>query len=252
MKGAIVIRYALVAVLLAAAVFMSGCTVSCTIGEPGTTATTVSAVGAVDTTTGLQDTTTAPAPATTTTATTAAPTTSSETTTGSTAKTTATSGKTSKTDDTATTEVGWIIVQPTLGTIVPFNPWTRYEETDPYIKWIGGWAFVPSQSNSGGGYVWTTDVNASVVIPFKGTQIRLLGTTWVGGGIGSVTLDGGSVIEVDTYAGTATPTAVIWTSPVLSNGTHHLTVGFTGTKNPKALMAGLTLDAVEIAGTIGN
>jgi hypothetical protein len=248
MKGAIVIRYALAAVLIAAAVFMSGCTVSCTVGEPGTTATTV---GAANTATSLQDSTTAPAPATTTTATTAAPTTSSETTTGSTAKTTATSGKTSKTD-VSTTDESLILVHPTLGTIVPIDQWTRYEETDPYIKWIGSWAFVASQYNSGGGYVWTTDVHANMVIPFKGTQIRLLGTTWVGGGIGSVTLDGGSVIEIDTYAGTATATAVIWTSPVLSNGTHHLTVGFTGTKNPKALMAGLTLDAAEIVGTIGN
>jgi hypothetical protein len=249
MKGAIVIRYALAAVLLIAAVIMSGCTVSCTIGEPGTTVTTI---GAADTTTSPPDATTAPAPATTTTATTAAPTTSSDTTTGSTAKTTATSGKTSKTDDVSTTDASWVIVHPTLGPIAPFNQWTRYEETDPYVKLIGSWAFVASQYNSGGGHVWTTDVHASMVIPFKGTQIRLLATTWIGGGVATLTLDGGSAIEVDTYAATATSTAVVWTSPVLNSGTHHLTVGLTGAKNQNALMASLTIDAVEIFGTIGN
>ena len=116
---------------------------------------------------------------------------------------------------------------PTV-TMHPVTMWTRYEETDPHFKWVGSWAFQSQAGYSGGAYIWTNNTNASVVVPFKGTQIRVLGTTWKAGGIAYITLDSQTIGQVDTHSDTFSASTILWTSSVLSNGTHYLTVQFYG------------------------
>jgi hypothetical protein len=245
------------AAMLLGTVFLSGCTISCTIGAPSTTKTTVGPVGALDTTTappstlaadtttlltGITITTLAPAPGSETT--TAATTTPAE-------QTTTTGGKTSKTDPASTSETKWVVA--TLGTVQLFDPWTRYEETDSHFQWVGTWQQMSSSGLSGGSMNWSNSPQASVAIPFNGTQIRLVCLVWKASGIAGVALDDqGIMTPVDTYENIASATSkVVWTSPVLPKGTHYLRIFVLNQKNPASVLTDVNIDSVEIVGRIG-
>jgi hypothetical protein len=238
------------AAILAAALALGALVTACgAAGEAGAPTTIV-----------VMQTTTSAAPVTTEPVTTTAGTVASSTTATSapTQTTAATSTPTtgSSTGTTATTEKSPTTVStasPQQFSIPTANMhlvtmWTRYEETDPHFKWVGSWVFQSQTGYSGGAYIWTTNTNASVVVPFKGTQIRVLGTKWKAGGIANITLDGQTIGQVDTHSDTFAASTVLWTSSALSNGTHYLTVQFYGGSSS---MDTLSLDAVEIVGTIG-
>jgi hypothetical protein len=247
----------LAAVAVAAlAVFLSGCTISCTIGAPSTTKTTVGAVGAVDTTTAPPSTLAADTTTLLTgiTITTLAPATGSETTTttATTAEqTTTTSGKTSKTDAVSTSETDWVVA--TLPTIQLLDFWTRYEDNNPNFQWVGAWQQMSASGLSGGSMNWSNSPQASVAIPFNGTQIRLVCVVWKASGIAGVALDDqGVMTPVDTYENINSATSkVVWTSPVLPKGTHYLRIFVLNQKNPASVLTDVNIDAVEIVGKIG-
>ncbi len=70
-------------------------------------------------------------------------------------------------------------------------------------------------------------------VDFSGTQIKLFGTKDVHHGIATVSIDGGSEVDVDFYASSRGDNTLVWISPTLSNGSH--TVKFHLTKNTFAL-----------------
>jgi hypothetical protein len=237
------------AAVLAAAMALGALVTACgDAGEAGAPTTIV----VLQTTTSAAPVTTEPV--TTTTGTVASSTTATSAPTQTTAApSTPTTG--SSPDATATTQkspttVSTIAPQFNIPTVTlhPVAMWTRYEETDPHFKWVGSWAFQSQTGYSGGAYIWTNNTDASVVVPFKGTQIRVLGTKWKAGGIANITLDGQTIGQVDTHSDTFAVSTILWTSSVLSNGTHYLTVQFYGGSSSTDT---LSLDAVEIVGTIG-
>lgn len=74
---------------------------------------------------------------------------------------------------------------------------------------------------------YASTTGASVTLTFTGTQAVLYGYKEQWGGIAAVSLDGGASVDRDFYATSQSLTSV-YTSPVLSAGTHTLTMSVTG------------------------
>ncbi|ATB28678.1 cellulase family glycosylhydrolase [Melittangium boletus] len=90
--------------------------------------------------------------------------------------------------------------------------------------------------------------NASFTVRFTGTQAKLYGSTAPHHGIASVSIDGGSAVDVDFYASTRQDQKLLWTSPTLSSATHTLKVTVSGRKN--ASSSGITLNADRVDLTV--
>jgi hypothetical protein len=163
-------------------------------------------------------------------------------------QTTVTSKKTTTTTapPTATTIV---VGQPhTLFTLVLANSVTRYEDTDPLLKWSGSWDTLNLPDASGGTYHASWG-DAAVLIRFQGTGISLVAQKFFSHGIARVTLDS-DVYLVDMYSEYSGASQTVWTSPTLPYGIHYLTIETTGTKNPESWNTLINVDAVDVAGTL--
>ena len=69
-------------------------------------------------------------------------------------------------------------------------------------------------------------------------------------GIMQVSVDGGPTTTVDDYSPTRDAQAVSYTSPVLADGVHTLTVTVTGAKNPASAGDTIAIDSAEIVRTV--
>lgn len=76
-------------------------------------------------------------------------------------------------------------------------------------------------------YAYTTGDKATFT--FTGTQASIYGFKEPAGGIAAISIDGGTTTDTDFYANTQTLTAV-FTTPVLTNGQHTITITVTGRK----------------------
>jgi hypothetical protein len=162
--------------------------------------------------------------------------------TSTTSKPTAT---TSKATTTTVKLVGQLQTQLTLELAVPV---IRYEDTDPLMKWSGLWLPNSYSKASGGTYNLTQVMGASVLVKFKGTSISLVVLKQPEEGIAKLTLDG-VVYLVDLYS-SVRKSETVWSSPALANGTHQLRVEESGTKNPAASWPFISIDAVDVQGTL--
>jgi mannan endo-1,4-beta-mannosidase len=95
---------------------------------------------------------------------------------------------------------------------------------------------------------YSSSTGATFTVRFEGTQARLYGSVASHHGIASVSIDSGTAVDVDFYASTRQDQRLLWTSPVLSAGTHTLTVRVSGRKN--ASSSGYTINADRVDLTV--
>jgi hypothetical protein len=93
---------------------------------------------------------------------------------------------------------------------------------------------------------WSSVTNASYQVPFTGTQVKLYGGQAPAHGIAAVSIDGGAEVLVDAYAATRKDNVLLWSSPVLSAGSHTLKVRTTGSKNASATGTFVVGDRVDV------
>lgn len=92
-------------------------------------------------------------------------------------------------------------------------------------------------------YAYTTGDKAT--FRFTGSQVKLFGYKELVGGIASISIDGGAPVDADTYSATK-GFALIYTSPVLAETTHTVTVTVSGRKNSAATGTTISLDKAEV------
>ena len=95
----------------------------------------------------------------------------------------------------------------------------------PPATWYGG---TQHFSNITGNYAtlnFNMPMSGSLYIQFSVDTNR---------GIGSVSIDGGTAVLVDTYSSTLHNNFMVWKSPILSKGSHTVVITVTGTKNANA------------------
>jgi hypothetical protein len=80
-------------------------------------------------------------------------------------------------------------------------------------------------------FEWTSVPGSTVTIKFTGHQITLYGIKEPWSYISTVAVDGGSTVDVDEYAATATASVSVYTSPTLAEGTHTLVFAMTSRKS---------------------
>ncbi|SDX46322.1 glycosyl hydrolase [Paenibacillus sp. CF384] len=115
------------------------------------------------------------------------------------------------------------------------------------FEYVGTWTATSGSSvkyNGGDHYSLTT--NSYYQVDFNGTGIKLYGTKDAHHGIAAVSIDGGTEIDVDFYAGTRADNILIWTSPALAAGSHTVKVRVKGTKNASSTGYVVTADRVVI------
>lgn len=113
--------------------------------------------------------------------------------------------------------------------------------TAPHFSYTGSWQQCSGTTSPCGSTGYTALYNGTVArdnqmgdtatITFSGTSISLYSALEPDGGVGAVSLDGGSPVNVDFYATTGADNQLVWTSPLLASGTHTLTLKVTGTTN---------------------
>lgn len=83
-----------------------------------------------------------------------------------------------------------------------------------------------------GSYVWTATAGSAVTVRFSGRQITVFGVKEPWSNIATVSIDGGAPVDVDYYAAVQSASAVpVYSSPVLSEGTHTLVLTATSRRN---------------------
>jgi hypothetical protein len=93
---------------------------------------------------------------------------------------------------------------------------------------------------------WSNQTGSSYSIRFTGSQILVYGAQVQSNGIAAFSIDNGPAVNVDCYASTRRDEVLLYTSPMLIQGPHTLTVKVTGTKNANSTGFNLVADRVAI------
>lgn len=131
------------------------------------------------------------------------------------------------------------ILLPYIGVVTRNDDKFSYDNT---ANWPSGWQ-TGAHSNDNH---WSSVANAYYQVPFTGTQVKLFGGKAPSHGIAAVSVDGGPETLVDTYAAARADGVPLWSSPVLSAGSHTLKVRATGQKHASATNTFVTADRVDV------
>jgi hypothetical protein len=138
--------------------------------------------------------------------------------------------------------------------MVPMGFWTRFEDSDPHVTPAGNWYYRLRSEASGEEYLVSDAFDFGsdyfvVNVSFEGTRISYVAMKGGDCGKAKVTLDGATPVFVDLYAPSLS-SEVVWTSPALTSGEHHLRIEWTGTNNAASSGFQITLDALDVIGTL--
>ncbi|WP_248923999.1 OmpL47-type beta-barrel domain-containing protein [Paenibacillus hamazuiensis] len=134
----------------------------------------------------------------------------------------------------------------TAGDLITVND--RTTGTGPYqFNYSGTW----SNGSQSGAYnsdnSWTSTAGSGYTVSFQGTQARIYAPVAPNHGIFAVSIDGGAETFVDLYAAARADQTLVYTSPVLPEGTHTLKVRVTGTKNAASSGTAVVADRIDIS-----
>ncbi|MBE0417803.1 MAG: C40 family peptidase [Coriobacteriia bacterium] len=141
------------------------------------------------------------------------------------------------------------------GTVIAVDGFTvdellvpRFEEKDSRIKRSGTWTSGTSTVVSGGGYVYSRQANAYVVVPFWGTAFAWIGMRGPSYGMAEVYLDGRSMGIVDLYSPASSSGEMVWAVSGLKDRYHVVVIRVLGRKSPMSAGANVVLDAFAFEG----
>ena len=96
---------------------------------------------------------------------------------------------------------------------------------------------------------WDNVTGDYVAFTFTGVQITFYGVLDPQHGIGAVSIDGGSETMIDFYSAQRMGNQLMWTSPMMSAGTHTFKLRVTGKRNSNSSNTFVTVDCVSILGS---
>jgi hypothetical protein len=94
---------------------------------------------------------------------------------------------------------------------------------------------------------WSDTAGDTVSIGFIGRQIKLYGVQGPWHGIAAVFIDNVFQANVDFYSGSKVGNVLLWTSSVLTSGSHTFELNVTGTRNINSTGAVIPIDRIEVA-----
>ena len=145
--------------------------------------------------------------------------------------------------------------------VQPTTTISHWQDTNPNVAAAlsAGW----TKADPNTGYPWSGNGDSNipelpvtaqetyvagetVTLPFRGTGISWVGYQGPDGGIAQVRVDGGPIVEIDTYSPTQKFQQVVFTATGLTDGNHTLTITTTGNKNPASSAARIVVDAFDV------
>jgi hypothetical protein len=126
---------------------------------------------------------------------------------------------------------------------------TRLEQTDSNLGWEGAWSTAYSGSASSGNFRYADSPGAAMNVSFSGTSCTWLAKKGPGYGKALVVLDLLPGVVVDLYSATDSYKQAVYTTGVLSNISHSLTIYWLGSKNAAAWGTKIDVDAFDVLGS---
>jgi cell wall-associated NlpC family hydrolase len=126
---------------------------------------------------------------------------------------------------------------------------TRYQDTNKNVIYSGLWGNSATASASGGCFR-SIAATGSAGITFQGTSVSWVATKGSAYGVARVKLDGVDQGTVDLYSSGTAYAQTVWSADGLTDGTHTLSVEWTGDKNSAASASTINVDAFDVTGTL--
>lgn len=131
------------------------------------------------------------------------------------------------------------------------SAWTYYNDSLTgsglnQFNFAGTWYSENNSNCSGGTVRYSNIANDYVTFQFNGIQIKWYSDPGENRGIAAVSIDNGAESNIDLYNDARTWNQAVWTSPVLSSGTHTLKIRVTGNKNSSSSDNWILVDGIEV------
>jgi hypothetical protein len=124
------------------------------------------------------------------------------------------------------------------------------EQSDYHIVRRGSWTTYTAPGLSGGSHMFSNATGNEYAVAFTGTRLDLVAMTGPKFGIASVSVDGGTPVDVDFYSADTATRQLVFSTGDLTSGAHVVRVTVTGRKNASATDTYVGLDAALVAGTL--
>ncbi|SCD94848.1 Glycosyl hydrolases family 39 [Streptomyces sp. DvalAA-14] len=96
---------------------------------------------------------------------------------------------------------------------------------------------------------WSFTAGAQASFHFTGTKVVLYAVRDVDQGIMTLSLDGGTPVDVDDWASARNASGAVWTSAQLAAGSHTLTITNSGRKNSASSGTNIAIDRADVTGS---
>ena len=115
------------------------------------------------------------------------------------------------------------------------------------FSYAAGWGSTSGVSDMYQGTAnWSSGAGQTATLTIVGTRVALHAVRDTDQGIVSISVDGGTAVQVDDYSSTRNASGIVWTSAVLSAGTHTVTISSTNTKNGASSGYTVAIDSADI------
>jgi hyaluronate lyase len=125
-----------------------------------------------------------------------------------------------------------------------------YQEGNAKLVYSGNWTTGSDPLASGGSFAFADSSGSSMTIRFSGIELDWFASKSPDYGNATVTVDGGSPATVSLYSADVRWAEMVWSTGVLTAGTHTVKIEWAGTKDTAATGTGINIDAVDVTGVL--
>jgi subtilisin family serine protease len=137
-----------------------------------------------------------------------------------------------------------------LGTLVQSPLPERHQQDDFEFNYTGDWAQAYTWSASGGSFKYASSPGAAVNVTFEGTFCSWVAKKGPGYGKAWVSLDGDAPVLVDLYSPYDRYKQKVYSTGLLLDGPHTVSIYWTGQKNWAASGYRVDVDTFDVLGTL--
>ncbi|MER5739633.1 ricin-type beta-trefoil lectin domain protein [Streptomyces sp. NPDC002262] len=120
------------------------------------------------------------------------------------------------------------------------------DDSSSAVTYTGSWNSSGSSTCGSGLDHWTSSSGAQATFTFTGTELTLLASQTPDNGIATISVDGQPAVDVNLYAPVKKLGTPVYTSPVLSAGTHTVRVTASGRADPRSTNSFISVDAFQV------
>jgi hypothetical protein len=128
----------------------------------------------------------------------------------------------------------------------------RNQQEDAHVRYAGTWGTSSTWSASGGSLAYADSPGSAVNVTFDGTYLALYARKGPGFGRAQVCLDGGTPVLVDLYAPADQYKKRVYNTGLLTEGSHSLSIYWTGQKNSAASGNKIDVDTFDLMGALAD